>query len=129
MALVLAAGLTEGGVEDVLAAAAAGDAQAKVALRRFGRWLGIGIANLVNIFNPDVIVFGGALRHLLPATESVVRDKLAFALAAPREQVRLVLPQLGADAAVLGAAELAFAMLLDDPLGVLARLRSAPHLP
>ena len=125
MALVLAAGLADGGVEGVLAAVALGDAQAKAALRRFGRWLGIGIANLVNIFNPDVIVFGGALRHLLPATESVVREKLAFALTAPREQVRLVLPQLGADAALLGAAESAFALLLDDPLGTLARARAA----
>ena len=89
--------------------------------KRVGHWLGVGIANLVNVFNPEVVVFGGVLRQLLPATEAMVRTELAYALAAPREQVRLALPQLGGDATLLGAAESAFAPLLDDPLGVLAR--------
>ena len=45
------------------------------------------------------------------------------ALPAPRAQVRLELPGLGADSNLVGAAELAFAPLLDDPLGVLAATR------
>ena len=35
-------------------------------------WLGVGVANLVNIFNPDVVVFGGTLREILPATRAEV---------------------------------------------------------
>ena len=46
-----------------------------------------------------------------------------MALSAPREQVRLALPELGGDATLLGAAESAFAPLLDDPLGVLTAWR------
>jgi len=120
-AVLGAAGLPDGSIDDVLAAALAGDRQARAGLRRVGHWLGIGIANLVNVFNPEVVVFGGVLRQLLPATESFVRTELSLALAAPREQVRLALPELGGDATLLGAAELAFAPLLDDPMGTLAR--------
>jgi hypothetical protein len=46
-----------------------------------------------------------------------VRAELAAALTAPRDQVRLELPGLGADSSLLGAAELALAPLLGDPLG------------
>ena len=114
--------------QDVLAAAADGGPRgARRAASRVGRWLGVGVANLVNVFNPEVVVFGGVLRQLLPATEAIVRTELASALAAPREQVRLALPQLGGDSTLLGAAEPAFAPLLDDPLGVLARGRRRHH--
>ena len=44
-------------------------------------------------------------------------------LAAPGEHVILSLPALGDDSTLLGAAEVAFAPLLDDPLGVIAEAR------
>ncbi len=94
-------------------------------LRRVGRWLGIGLANLVNIFNPDVVVFGGLLRKVLPLVEVDLREHVDSALVAPREQVRLALPGLGSDSALLGAAESVFAPLLDDPLGSLGGNRIA----
>ena len=94
-------------------------------LRRVGRWLGIGLANLVNIFNPDVVVFGGLLRKVLPLVEVHLREHVDAALVAPREQVRLALPGLGSDSALLGAAESVFAPLLDDPLGSLGGNRIA----
>jgi predicted NBD/HSP70 family sugar kinase len=75
------------------------------------------VANLVNLFNPEVVVFGGLTRTLFPVLEPYVRAELAAALTAPRDQVRLELPGLGADSSLLGAAELAFAPLLGDPLG------------
>jgi predicted NBD/HSP70 family sugar kinase len=118
-AALLAAGRPDSTIEAVIALAAAGDKQAKAGLRRVGGWLGIGVANLVNLFNPEVVVFGGVLRQLFPATESQVRAALGTALAAPREQVRLAVPALGADSTLLGAAESAFGPLLDDPLGAL----------
>ena len=105
-----------------MALAAAGDRQAKAGLRRVGGWLGIGVANLVNLFNPEVVVFGGVFRQIFPATEPLVREALRTALAAPREQVRLALPKFGGDSTLLGAAESAFAPLLDDPLGALAHV-------
>jgi predicted NBD/HSP70 family sugar kinase len=120
-AVLAAAGRPDGTIAEVVAAAAAGDRQARAGLRRVGRWMGVGIANLVNVFNPEVVVMGGVLREVYPATEDLVRAQLATALAAPREQVELALPRLGADATLLGAAEIAFRPLIDDPLGALAR--------
>lgn len=103
---------------EVLAAAAmSGDRAGKAAVRRVGRWLGVGVANLVNLFNPEVVIFGGLTRTLFPVLEPYVRAELALALAAPRDQVRLALPGLGGDSSLVGAAELAFAPLLADPLG------------
>jgi predicted NBD/HSP70 family sugar kinase len=101
----------------VVEAAAYGDASAKAAVRQVGDWLGFGVANLVNIFNPDVVIFGGPLRDIYLAAAARVRSRLnAMALPATRHHVRLRTPQLGEDAALIGAAELAFEQLLADPL-------------
>ncbi|MBF9133933.1 ROK family transcriptional regulator [Plantactinospora sp. S1510] len=98
-------------------AAARGDAKAQAAIRQVGDWLGFGVANLVNIFNPGVVIFGGTLRDVYLAAAARVRSRLnSLALPASREQVRLRTPQLGEDAALVGAAELAFEHLLADPL-------------
>jgi predicted NBD/HSP70 family sugar kinase len=107
-------------VSEIVAAAQAGDKAARRGLHTVGGWLGVGVANLVNIFNPDVIVFGGTLREVLPVTRAEVEAALATSLTAPREHVVLALPALGDDSTLLGAAESAFAPLLDDPLGVIA---------
>jgi predicted NBD/HSP70 family sugar kinase len=110
-AVRLAAGAAAGtDLADVLAA------QDRTALCDIGRWLGIGVVNLVNIFNPQMIVFGGTTRGVFALTEPAVRAALSRALAAPRAQVRLSIAALGADSTVLGAAELAFGSLLDNPL-------------
>ncbi|MBB4958167.1 ROK family transcriptional regulator [Micromonospora polyrhachis] len=101
----------------VVDAASRGDASAQAAVRQVGDWLGFGVANLVNIFNPEVVIFGGTLRDVYLAAAARVRSRLnSMALPAAREQVRLRTPQLGEDAALIGAAELAFAHLLTDPL-------------
>ena len=111
----------------VLAAHAAGHAPTRRGLERVGRWLGAGLVDLVNLLNPELVVFGGRTRELFPAVEPVVREVLATALAAPRAQVRLELPGLGADSNLVGAAELVFAPLLVDPLGALAAAAEQPR--
>jgi predicted NBD/HSP70 family sugar kinase len=107
---------------DVLEAYALGERWPQAGMRRVGRALGQGVVNLVNVFNPELILFGGATRHIFAATEPLVREALEGALEGPRTQVRLGLPALGDDAVVIGAAELAFGPLLTDPLGALALL-------
>jgi predicted NBD/HSP70 family sugar kinase len=104
-------------VLSVIEPAARGDASAKAAVRQVGDWLGFGVANLVNIFNPEMVIFGGTLRDVYMASAAQVRSRLnAMALAACREHVRLRTPTLGEDAALIGAAELVFQHLLADPL-------------
>ena len=101
----------------VVDAARRGDASAQAAVRQVGDWLGLGVANLVNIFNPAMVIFGGTLREVYLAAAARVRSRLnSLALPAAREQVRLRTPALGEDAALIGAAELAFEQLLADPL-------------
>ncbi len=91
-------------------------------LREVGRLLGRGLANVVNLLNPQVIVLGGFLRSLYPLVrEEVDRTLHDAALVAPQELVRVALPGLGPDAVLLGAAETAFGRLLADPVSCLGQ--------
>ncbi len=119
-ALLRAADRVGTGREGILAvvdAAGRGDSQAQMAVRQVAEWLGFGVANLVNIFNPDTVVFGGTLRDLYLAGAAQVRSRInRNALPACREHLRLRTPELGDDAAIIGAAELAFEPILANPL-------------
>ncbi|MDI2130435.1 ROK family protein [Yinghuangia seranimata] len=98
-------------------AASRGDKDAEETLRTVGDWLGIGVANLVNLLNPRIVVFGGTLRIVYPATAAQVRSRInRTALATHREHLRLRTAVLGDDAPLHGAAELAFTGLFDNPL-------------
>lgn len=104
-------------VEGAIDAAARGDKDAEEGLRRVGDWLGIGVANLVNLLNPRIVVFGGTLRTVYPATAAQVRSRInRTTLPTHRENLRLRTAALGDDAPLHGAAELAFAGLFENPL-------------
>ncbi|MCA2218606.1 ROK family transcriptional regulator [Jidongwangia harbinensis] len=104
-------------VLDVVEAAMRGDRTAQHAVRQVGDWLGFGVGNLVNIFNPETVIFGGTLRDIYLVAAAQIRSRLnSVALPACREHIRLRTPELGSDAALIGAAELAFEHLLEDPL-------------
>ncbi|CAB4964156.1 MAG: ROK family protein [Actinobacteria bacterium] len=122
-AIVRGAGLApeSADVIDVVRAAELGDTQAKQSLADAGDWLGTGIGNLVNIFNPEVIVLGGHLADLLPQVSGVLFDRVGNSIRPSREQVTVVAPGLGHDSTLIGAAEGVFASLLPDPLGALSR--------
>ncbi|MEA2517768.1 MAG: glucokinase [Actinomycetota bacterium] len=84
------------------------DETARAVLRRAGRALGIGLSNIVNIFDPDVIVLGGSVTKAGEAFLGPARDELARMTAAQRRRpMRLDLSALQADAGILGAAALA----------------------
>jgi predicted NBD/HSP70 family sugar kinase len=115
-------------VAGLLREAERGDADALAALADVGRWLGLGLAGLVNVFDPQIVVLGGLFAEVAPFTLPVAREQLEDRkLAITREPVELVISQLGADAPVLGAAERAFEPLLADP-AQLASLRTGPPL-
>lgn len=129
LALIAAAGRSDltgrAAVAAIVDAAARGDADARDALHQVGDWLGYGVANLVNVFNPTMVVFGGVLREIYLAAAAQVRSRLAVdGLLAVRERVRLRTSALADDAPLVGAAELAFAELLTDPLQTLARAQT-----
>jgi predicted NBD/HSP70 family sugar kinase len=108
-------------VRAVVDAAEAGEDAARRALAGVGDWLGIGVANLINLFNPGMVVFGGMLRDIYRGSAEQVRRRIAAnVLPVSRERVELRTSALGDDTTLVGAAELAFAALLDDP-------PAAPH--
>ncbi|MFH9662486.1 ROK family protein [Streptomyces sp. NPDC017248] len=114
-------------VRAVVTAAERGDVSARAALHLIGDWLGIGVSTLANLFNPDVIVFGGTLRDVFLASAAQVRSRVnTSALLACREDLRLRVSELGGDAILVGAAELAFSEVLSRPLETLARVTAQP---
>jgi len=100
--------------EKIGAAAGEGDPLALEVISRAGTYLGIGMVNLVNIFNPEMIIVGGGVAKmgelLLEPARRVVRER-AFKLAA--EVVRIVPTQLGDDGGVLGGAVFAYSLTGD----------------
>lgn len=100
------------------ARAAVGEKAVLTAMAEVGRWLGIGVGNLINLFNPEVVVLGGLYHRFFPYLEAaVMRAARTRALAAPWEQVTIAPSRLGADAALVGAAELALTPTIADPGG------------
>ncbi|MBI5302528.1 MAG: ROK family transcriptional regulator [Chloroflexi bacterium] len=97
----------------VLQAANANDPLARATLEEVAQWLGVGIANLVNAFNPELIVLGGALARasniLTPIIETTVREN---ALKQPHESLKIETSVFGSEACVIGAA----AIVLDEIL-------------
>jgi predicted NBD/HSP70 family sugar kinase len=120
-AIARALGLQEASTADVLLALRDPQAHVVRSLDDVGHFLGLGLASIVNLVNPRLVIIGGLLREIFPLTGDVVRASLdAAALTAPAEQVQLRVPELGGDAILIGAAELAWQSLLDDPAGILA---------
>ncbi|HEY6798109.1 MAG TPA: ROK family transcriptional regulator [Kineosporiaceae bacterium] len=82
--------------------------------------LGRGLAAVVNLLNPRLVIIGGVLGEVFGAARDAVRAALdATALTASADQVQLALPRLGADAVLVGASELAWEELLADPVAVM----------
>ena len=103
-------------LEDALIASRTPQVRAEV--RRQLDFLGIALRNAVVIVNPELIVLGGFLGALFAAdgeylTAQVARQTLAPAAAS----MRMARAKLGSDILMIGAAELAFAPLLTDPVG------------
>lgn len=94
--------------EDVAELAREGDEAARSVLEETGRWLGIGLAGYVNVFNPEVIaVGGGAARAGELILEPARKEVRLRAMSPGRDLVEIKPATLGARSGVLGAAALA----------------------
>ena len=115
--------------EALLAEAEAGVPAALDAFNDTARWLGIGLAGVVNVLNPSLVLLGGRLTASYPYVRSTLEAELdRRVLRASRRLVRVVPTSLGDDAPLLGAAELAFGPLLADPAAWLRPRRTMPAL-
>jgi glucokinase len=103
-------GIVKGNIESLTAAqvgeaARHNDAMAKDVLGRAAYYLGIGMVNAVNIFNPEMVICGGGMAELgemmIGPGRKMVAER-AFSISA--ESVQIVKAQLGNEAGVYGAA-------------------------
>ena len=104
---------------DLSQAAADGDPAALAVWERYGTRLGVGLASLVYVFTPQLVLLGGGLAgaacHFLPAVRREVEQRVQ---AVSREGLRIEACALGNGAGRLGAARLALlrlgGMMADD---------------
>ena len=105
------------GLVEMAEAARLPDVAAGAALREAARYLGIGIANLVNVLNPEMVVLGGALGEIGEALIPVVRDTVKEESLFPMRDALSILPSAhGADDCVLGAVALVLDQVLREPV-------------
>jgi len=105
------------GFPEIVEAARLGDLVAVATLQDAARYLGIGIANLVNIFNPQLVVLGGVLgqasEQFIPVIKETVKQNSLLLMRAGLS----IVPSLnGADDCVLGAAALVLDRILREPV-------------
>jgi glucokinase len=93
----------------ISSAAKQGDRLAMEIVKSSAYYLGVGLTNVVNIFNPEMIIIGGGVSKmgemLLKPARKVVKQR-AFQL--PASTVRITRSYLGDDAGIIGAAAFAF---------------------
>ncbi len=108
-------------IEQVFAAARAGDPSVRAMLDERAYYLGVALANMVNILNPELIILGGILALgqdvLLPVVSETMRQR---AFANLGDKVRLETPSFYPNAGVVGAAALALNAFLYQQTEVLA---------
>ncbi|MGO4879214.1 MAG: ROK family protein [Bryobacteraceae bacterium] len=93
-------------VERLGALAESGDAVVLSVMEREGHYLGLGLANLINTFCPDMIALGGGVmrsgRFFMDRARQVIRESCKVV---PSDKAELALAALGPDAALIGAAQ------------------------
>jgi glucokinase len=94
--------------EDVTRLAEEGDEAAVAVLEETGRWLGIGVAGFVNIFNPEVVAVGGGASRAGEFILGPARREVKLRARSPsRDLAEIKEATLGPASGVLGAAALA----------------------
>jgi predicted NBD/HSP70 family sugar kinase len=96
--------------------AAADDARAVEGLAHVGRWLGVGLASLINILNPSTVVLCGYFRELAPWTLGPALAALhRHGIAPVTGDCQVVTSRVIGSSAALGAAMLASCGVFEDP--------------
>jgi glucokinase len=95
----------------VTGAAADGDEVARQVVATIGRNLGVALASLANIFNPDVIVIGGGVSAAGDLLLGPAREELRSRALRPMNETPVKVAELGGDAGMIGAAAMALAEL------------------
>lgn len=102
-------------IDNLLSAAKSGDTQSNRVLLNAVQYLGAGIANIVNLFNPEKILLGGWLGLQIGdfLLQEIISQVKQYSLPQPISATQISLCQLGQDAICLGAANLALEDFLE----------------
>lgn len=110
-------------VPTVLEAARAGDRLAQGVLNEVARDVGLGIANLVNVLNPEIVVLGGMLSMggdlMLPTIRETLEHRGLRWLVQP---LRLELAALGRESCVLGGIATVYDRVLSQPVEAIPKV-------
>ncbi len=91
--------------EEAIAQARAGEARAVAGLARIGRYLGIGIANVVTLVTPELVILGGGTAAATDLLREPILDELRRRVRMTSiERIRIVAAELGTWAGAIGAA-------------------------
>jgi glucokinase-like ROK family protein len=105
----------------VVEAARRGDSVALDALHETAVWMGIGLANLMNILNPERVVIGGPLSEAQAFVLPVIRETVAErAWDQVSDRAEIVMAAHGRDATVLGGVASVYRGVLNNPRNWLA---------
>ena len=105
--------------ERIHEAGLSGDELSLAVLKKMGTYLGVGLANVVNLINPQIIVIGGGVANGWNLFEKYMREEVvrrAFPVAV--RNLQIVPAKCGDDAGLLGAAHLAFSRKGSDLLAL-----------
>jgi N-acetylglucosamine repressor len=100
----------------IVAEAESGDEVALAAFKQVGFWYGVGLANLINLLNPERVVLGGILslghKFMMPVIEQTLRER---ALRWSLESCELVMATHGPDACMMGGIASVYRSVLSQP--------------
>ena len=100
-------------IKKVIQAATMGDQYSITMLANIGHWLGKGLAYLIQIFNPELIILGGPMaeanQYILPPIQQSIQ---AFCIPELGNEIQIKVSELGSQAGILGVA----ALLLENEL-------------
>lgn len=102
--------------ETIANAALQGDNAALIAMQEVGEQLGLGIANLINVFNPEMVILGGELNYASEILLPVVRQVISrYAINLETQDLIIAASAHGRDACVMGAVALVLDDILHEP--------------
>jgi len=101
-------------IKKVIQAATMGDQYSITMLANIGHWLGKGLAYLIQIFNPELIILGGPMaeanQYILPPIQQSIQ---AFCIPELGNEMQIKVSELGSQAGILGVAALLLETELD----------------
>ena len=102
-------------LDDIFQSARIGDEACYRVLEEVAEWIGIVIANLINILNPPLVIIGGDIVRGKDVLEKKILETISrHALYASRENTKVVFSELGKSEGAMGAATIVFQKILGE---------------